>query len=41
MWSIALETNDDFINHGFVQDIGKMYIIVTNYNSDGDIFIFQ
>jgi hypothetical protein len=38
---IALETNDDFINQGFVQDIGKEFILVKNRNRDGDIFVYD
>ena len=37
---IALETNDEFLNQGLVQDIGKEFIIVSN-NRDGDIFIYD
>ena len=33
--------NDEFINHGYVQAIGKKYIIVRNYNNDGDIFVYD
>lgn len=38
---IPLETNDEFINQGFVQAIGKKNIIIKNWNSDGDIFIYD
>ena len=38
---IALETNDDFLNQGFVQAVGKKVIIVTNYRNDGDIFVYD
>ncbi|MDR1369860.1 MAG: 6-bladed beta-propeller [Dysgonamonadaceae bacterium] len=38
---IALETNDDFVNQGFVQAISKEIILVTNYNNDGDIFVYD
>jgi hypothetical protein len=38
---IALETNDNFVNQGFVQAIGKEIILVTNYNNDGDIFVYD
>lgn len=34
---IPLETNDDFVNQGFVQAIGKEFILVKNYRDDGDI----
>lgn len=38
---IPLESNDDFLNQGFVQAIGKKFIIVINYIDDGDIFIYD
>ena len=38
---IPLETNDEFINHGYVQAVGEKYIIVTNYRKDGDIFVYN
>ncbi|WP_106830319.1 6-bladed beta-propeller [Parabacteroides pacaensis] len=38
---IPLETNDEFINQGFVQAVGKEFIIVTNYKNDGDIFVYD
>lgn len=38
---IALETNDDFVNQGFVQAIGKEVILVKNYKNDGDIFVYD
>ena len=38
---IALETNDEFVNQGFVQDIGKETILVKNYKDDGDIFVYD
>lgn len=38
---IPLETNDEFITQGDVQDIGDKYIIVKNWNNDGDIFVFD
>ena len=38
---IALETNDDFINQGFVQSIGQKIIVVKNGINDGDIFIYK
>mgnify|MGYP000041869284 FL=1 len=37
---IPLETNDNFINQGFVQAVGKELILVTNYRDDGDIFVY-
>ena len=38
---IPLETNDDFVNQGWVLDIGKDVIIVKNIISDGDIFVYN
>ena len=38
---IPLETNDEFINQGYVNAIGEKYIIVTNYRNDGDIFVYN
>ena len=38
---IALETTDEFLCQGFVQDIGKNIIVVQNQNQDGDIFLFD
>ena len=38
---IALETNDEFLNQGFVQDIGKEIILVRNRLSDGNIFVYD
>ncbi|MDR2119345.1 MAG: 6-bladed beta-propeller [Tannerella sp.] len=38
---IALETNSDFVNQGFVQAIGKEVILVKNYINDGDIFVYD
>lgn len=38
---IPLETTDEFLTQGLVRDISKEYILVTNRNSDGDIFIFD
>lgn len=38
---IPLETNDEFINQGYVQAVGKKYIIVVNYNNDGNIFVYD
>ncbi len=38
---IPLETNDEFVNQGWVQAVGKKYILVTNYSRDGDIFIYD
>ena len=38
---IPLETNDEFVNHGYVQAVGEKYIIVANYSKDGDIFVYD
>ena len=38
---IALETTDEFLTQGSVQDVGKEYLLVKNRFNDGDIFIFD
>ena len=38
---IALETTDEFLTQGLVQDVGKEYLLVKNRINDGDIFIFD
>ena len=38
---VALETNDEFVNQGFVQAVGKEIILVKNYGDDGDIFVYD
>ena len=38
---IALETTDEFLTQGSVQDAGKEYLLVVNRNNDGNIFIFD
>ncbi len=38
---IALETTDEFLTQGLVRDVGKEYLLVTNRNNDGDIFLFD
>lgn len=38
---IVLETTDEFLTQGLVQDVGKEYLLVKNRNNDGDIFIFD
>ena len=38
---IPLETNDNFVNQGFVMDMGKEIILVKNITNDGDIFIYD
>ena len=38
---IVLETKDDFINQGFVHDVGKEILLVSNRSNDGDIFVYD
>lgn len=38
---VLLESVDEFVCQGFVQAIGKEFIIVRNYINDGDIFLFN
>ncbi|WFE82966.1 6-bladed beta-propeller [Parabacteroides chongii] len=38
---IALETTDQFLTQGLVRDVGKEYLLATNRNNDGDIFLFD
>lgn len=38
---VPLETTDEFVCQGFVQNVGKDIIVVRNYSRDGDIFIFD
>jgi hypothetical protein len=38
---IPLETADEFVCQGLVQDIGKDIIVVRNRVNDGNIFIFD
>ena len=38
---IPLETNDEFINQGFVQDVGEKYILVKNRKNAGDVFVYD
>lgn len=38
---IPLETTDEFITQGLVQDVGEKYLLVKNRNNDGDIFLFD
>jgi len=38
---VALETADEFLTQGVVQDVGKEIILVTNRINDGDIFVFD
>ena len=38
---VPLETNDEFVNQGCVEAVGEKYILVKNYRSDGDIFVYD
>lgn len=38
---IPLETTDEFINQGFVQEIGKEIIVVINRTGDGNIYVYD
>lgn len=38
---IPLETTDEFINQGFVQDVGEKYILVKNRKDNGDVFVYD
>ena len=38
---IALETTDQFLTQGLVRDVGKEFLLATNRNNDGDIFLFD
>lgn len=38
---IPLETTDEFICKGHIQAVGKKFIIATNRNGDGNIYIFD
>ena len=38
---LMLETTDEFLTQGSVQDVGKEYLLVKNRINDGDIFIFD
>ena len=38
---IALETTDEFVNQGWVMDIGERFILVKNRINDGDIFVYD
>lgn len=38
---IPLETNDEFVNQGYVQAVGEEFILVTNYRNNGDIFVYD
>ncbi|MDR2118220.1 MAG: 6-bladed beta-propeller [Tannerellaceae bacterium] len=38
---VPLETTDEFITQGLLQDVGEEFILVRNGANDGDIFIFD
>ncbi|MCD7849475.1 MAG: 6-bladed beta-propeller [Parabacteroides sp.] len=38
---IPLETNDEFVCGNYVRAVGRHYIIVTNRDNDGNIYIFD
>lgn len=38
---VVLETADESLTQGLVQDAGKGYLLVTSKNNDGDIFTFD
>lgn len=38
---IPLESSDEFITKGFIEDIGQKIVLATNRDSSGDIFIFD
>lgn len=38
---IPLETNDEFVTQGNVAAIGQRYLVTTNWNNDGNIFLFD
>lgn len=38
---IPLETSDDFLCQGFLQDVGENIIVVKNFRNTGDLFIFD
>ncbi|GHU57547.1 hypothetical protein FACS189411_11400 [Bacteroidia bacterium] len=38
---IPLETNDDFVCQGLMEDIGRNIMLVRNRINDGDIFVFD
>ena len=38
---VPLETTNEFLCQGFVQDVTENYIIVRNFSRTGDIFIFD
>lgn len=38
---VPLETTDEFLCQGFVQDVTENYIVVRNFSRTGDIFIFD
>ncbi len=38
---IPLETNNEFLCEGFVQDVGKNIMLIKNNKGDGDIFVYD
>ena len=38
---IPLETNDEFINKGWVKAVGKNLLAIVNGGTDGDIFLYE
>lgn len=38
---IPLETNDEFVNQGWVQAIGENTILVANYTNDGTLYVYD
>ena len=38
---IPLETTDEFLNRGIVHAVGREFIVVTNRNTDAEIFIYD
>ncbi len=38
---VPLETNDQFVHQGYIQAVGEKYILVKNFNDNGDIFVYD
>ena len=38
---IPLETNDEFVNQGYVNAVGEKFIVVSNFYNDGNIYIYD
>ena len=38
---VPLETNDEFINKGWVKAVGKNLLAIVNGGGDGDIFLYD